>query len=65
MWLMLTNNNLTPDMQASIMIFALINDLVLYFYVEGLLYVPSPKCAYSASKHGVVGFTRCYAKVRV
>ncbi|CAB4029266.1 SDR family oxidoreductase, partial [Paramuricea clavata] len=36
-----------------------------YFYVEGLSYIPSPKCAYPASKHGVVGFTRCYAKIAI
>ncbi|XP_028402031.1 uncharacterized protein LOC114524972 [Dendronephthya gigantea] len=31
----------------------------------GLCYIPNSNCAYIASKHGVVGFTRTYAKVAI
>lgn len=33
------------------------------FIFEGLMAFPFSHCAYLASKHGVVGFTRAYAKV--
>ena len=36
----------------------------MYFYLEGLVYIPTTNCAYLASKHGVVAFTKAYAKVR-
>ena len=40
----------------------LINNFPLIYYI-GLCYVPNSNCAYIASKHGVVGFTKTFAQV--
>ena len=41
----------------------LFDALIVSFYFEGLFYWPSPTGAYTASKHGVVGYSRAFAKV--